>query len=301
MINYSFCIFILLFSNLLCQPYSKSWKNINYAGDTLVSHMLDIYLPEEEKQAYPVVISIYGSAWLENNLKEVNLETIGVSLLKSGFALVTPNHRSSYEAKYPAQINDIKAVVRFIRANAERYNLDTSFIGITGYSSGGHLAALTGTSGFVKEFQSGSALADIEGNVGQFLNFKSNVDAVVNWFGPTDFVKMDSCGCSISHNDSDSPESNLIGAPIQDDKDRCKLADPITYVDKNDPPFLILHGDKDPYVPFCQSDLLFNALQKANVHSEFVLVPGGEHGPGLFEDKYFKKMTDFFKSVQKNN
>ncbi|MEJ2048937.1 MAG: prolyl oligopeptidase family serine peptidase [Calditrichota bacterium] len=257
-------------------------------------HRLDIYLPEVEKPAYPAVILIYGSAWSSNNSKGIDLPTLGKALLDSGFAVVTPNHRSSMDAKYPAQINDIKAVIRFIRANAEMYHIDTSFIGITGSSSGGHLAALAGTSGLVKEYTVGSATADIEGNVGQYLTYSSSVDAVVDWFGPTDFLVMDSCGSTLVHNDPNSPESSLIGEPIQDNPDKCALANPITYIDANDPPFLILHGDADPLVPHCESELLFNALQIANVPSQFVLVPGGRHGPGLFVNKYYKMMADFF-------
>lgn len=257
-------------------------------------HRLDIYLPEVEKPTYPAVVLIYGSAWFGNNLKGTDLATLGKALLDVGFAVVTPNHRSSMDAKFPAQIHDIKAVIRFIRANAEKYQIDTTFIGITGSSSGGHLAALAGTSGFIKQYTVGSTTEDVEGNVGQYLTYSSLVDAVVDWFGPTDFLVMDSCGSSMVHNASNSPESSLIGGPIQDNKDKCALANPITYIDANDPPFLILHGDADPLVPHCQSELLFNTLQKENVPSQFVLVPNAQHGPGLFVEQYFKMMTDFF-------
>ena len=286
--------FCLLYINCFSQQYSKSWKDLNYAGDSLIYHMLDIYLPQVEKPAYPAVVLIYGSAWFGNNLKGFDLATLGKALLNAGFAVAAPNHRSSMDAKFPAQINDIKAVIRFIRANAEEYQIDTSFIGITGSSSGGHLAALAGTSGFVKQYSVGSITEDIEGDVGQYLKYNSSVDAVVDWFGPTDFLVMDTCGSQLVHNAADSPESNLIGGPIQDNKDRCELANPITYIDANDPPFLIFHGDADPLVPHCESELLFEALQKANVPSQFILVPGGKHGPGVLEEKYFKMMTDFF-------
>jgi acetyl esterase/lipase len=268
---------------------------VNYTGDTMKYHMLDIYLPQVEKPTYPVVISIYGSAWFGNDLKGNDLATLGSVLLDAGFAVVTPNHRSSTDAKFPAQIHDIKAVIRFIRANAGNYQIDTSFVGITGSSSGGHLAALAGTSGYVKQYTVGSATIDLEGDVGGYTTFGSSVDAVVDWFGPTNFLVMDSCGSSLVHNASNSPESSLIGGPIQDNKDKCALADPITYVDANDPPFLILHGDADPLVPHCESEMLFDALQKANVPSQFFLVPDAQHGPGLFEEKYFKMMVDFFK------
>jgi acetyl esterase/lipase len=258
-------------------------------------HLLDIYLPKVEKPKYPAVISIYGSAWFGNDLKGTDLNTLGKALLDAGFAVITPNHRSSADAKFPAQIHDIKAAIRFIRANAGNYQIDTSFIGITGSSSGGHLAALAGTSGFVQQYAVGSASADLEGNIGQFTTYSSSVDAVVDWFGPTDFLAMDSCGSSLVHNASNSPESSIIGGPIQVNKDKCALANPITFIDANDPPFLILHGDADPLVPHCQSEMLFNALKKANVPSQFVLVPNAQHGPGLFEEKYFNMMTDFFK------
>nr|MBP7510256.1 prolyl oligopeptidase family serine peptidase [Prolixibacteraceae bacterium] len=191
----------------------------------------------------------------------------------------------------PAQINDIKAVVRFIRANAAKYQIDTSFIGITGFSSGGHLASLAGTSGGVKQYTIGSVTFDIEGNVGQDTSFSSSVNAVVDWFGPIAISVMDSCKRS---KDAYSPEAILIGGPIDENLDKCALANPITYIDANDPPFLILHGDADPLVPLCQSELFFNALQKANVPSQFVIVPGGQHGPGLFDEEYYKMMTDFF-------
>jgi acetyl esterase/lipase len=286
--SFLFCI------NCFSQQYSKSWKDLNYAGDTFVYHRLDIYLPQVERPTYPAVIEIYGSAWFSDNSKGIDLGTLGKALLDAGFAVVMPNHRSSTDAKFPAQINDIKAVVRFIRANAEKYQIDTSFIGITGYSSGGHLAALAGTSGFVKNYTVDSVRENIEGDVGPDTTYSSSVNAVVDWFGPTDFLVMDSCGSSLVHNAPNSPESSLIGGPIQDNKDKCALADPITYVDANDPPFLILHGDADPLVPHCESEMLYDALQKAGVPSQFVLVPGGQHGPGVLVDTYFKMMTNFF-------
>jgi len=296
---FTFFIFTLLYFDCFSQQYSKSWKDLNYASDTTKYHMLDIYLPQVEKSIYPAVVVIYGSAWFGNNLKGSDLKTLGKALLETGFAVVFPNHRSSADAKFPGQINDIKAALRFIRANAEKYQIDTSFIGMTGSSSGGHLSALAGTSGFIKQYTVGSATADIEGNVGQYSSYSSSVDAVVDWFGPTNFLVMDSCGSRMAHNAQNSPESSLVGGPIQDNKDKCALANPITYIDANDPPFLILHGDADPLVPHCESEMFFNALQKANVPSQFVLVPGGQHGPGLFVDKYFRMMVDFFINASK--
>jgi len=290
-------ILCLFYINSFGQQYANSWKDVNYAGDSEIYHMLDIYLPDVEKQVYPAVVVVYGSAWFSNNMKGSVLESLGKPLLNAGFAVVAPNHRSSMDAKFPAQINDIKAAIRFVRANAANYRIDPTFIGITGFSSGGHLAALAGTSGSVRRFTVGSSSADIEGSVGPFTSFSSSVDAIVDWFGPTDFLVMDSCGSNMAHNPANSPESSLIGGAIQENKDKCALANPITYVDSNDPPFLILHGDKDPLVPYCQSELLYNALQSAGVQSRFVLVPDGQHGPGLFEEKYYQMMVDFLNEI----
>lgn len=107
------------------------WKDVNYAGDDLEAHKLDIYLPKTNKDKYKVVVIIYGSAWFANNMKGIAYMSIGKPLTDAGFAVVSINHRSSGDAKFPAQINDVKGAIRFIRANADKYKLDTSFIGIT--------------------------------------------------------------------------------------------------------------------------------------------------------------------------
>jgi acetyl esterase/lipase len=283
-----------------CQN-ETGWKDINYAGDTMNFHKMDIYLPAAHKKMFPAVILIYGSAWFGNNLKGTDMKTIGRVLLNNGYAVITPNHRSSRDSVFPAQIHDIKAVIRFIRANADMYLIDTSFIAITGSSSGGHLAALAGTSAGITNYSLLMQSIDLEGKVGDNLNFKSTVDAVVDWFGPTDFLVMDSCGSSMNHNAPDSPESSLIGGPVQENTELCALANPVTYVDPTDPPFLIFHGDADPLVPWCQSELLYQALRKANVQCKLIIIPDAKHGPGVFEEKYFKMMIDFLNNSSGNN
>jgi acetyl esterase/lipase len=286
---------IILLGTSIAQDYSTSWKDINYAEDTMVYHKLDIYLPKQQKPSYPVVISIYGSAWFANNAKGADLKILGKSLLDAGFAVVTPNHRSSRDARFPAQIHDIKAVIRFVRANAEKYHLDTTFIAITGSSSGGNMAAMAGTSRNVKQFSLGSDTIDLEGNLGPFTHYSSSVDAVVDWFGPTNMLLMDSCGgTDFTHNAANSPASLYIGGPIQENKNKTLMASPATYADPSDPPFLIFHGDKDRVVPFCQSEILYNALKGAHVPCRFVLVPEGQHGPVTQADAYLKMMVDFF-------
>ena len=277
------------------QDNGKSWKNLNYAGDSLVAHQLDVYLPSTPKASYPVVVVVYGSAWMSNSSKGADLNTLGKALLDAGFAVVMPNHRASRDAKFPAPMNDIKAVIRFVRANASTYQFDTSFVGITGSSSGGNMAAMAGTSRNVKQQVLGNEQIDIEGSVGPHTAFSSSVDAVVDWFGPTNMLVMDSCGgTNFIHNDAKSPASLYIGGPIQEHKELTLLASPTTYVDAGDPPFLIFHGDKDRVVPHCQSKILYDALQKAKVPSQFILVPNGQHGPGVHVPEHIATMVDFF-------
>ncbi|HVN47444.1 MAG TPA: alpha/beta hydrolase [Bacteroidota bacterium] len=292
-----FSIFLSIFLYVTCygQHYSKCWKDINYAGDTLKYHRLDIYVPKVQKASYPVVISIYGSAWMANNMKGSDLSTIGNAMLDAGFIVVTPNHRSSMDAKFPAAMHDIKAVIRFVRAHAAQYSIDTNFVGITGSSSGGNMAAMAGTSRFAHSYTIDSTTIDIEGTLGQCTAFSSSVDAVVDWFGPTNMLVMDSCGGTMfTHNAANSPASMYIGGPIQEHKAKTLLSSPMTYIDPSDPPFLIFHGDKDNVVPHCQSELLYQALQKAHVPSQFVLVPNGGHGPGTQVKQYLDMMVDFF-------
>jgi len=282
------------------QEIGAYWKDVDYVGDSIIGHKLDIHLPFNTPGPYPVVVGIYGSAWFSNSAKaNVYREGLGQKLLQAGYAVVSINHRSSRDAKFPAQIQDVKAAIRFMRANARKYNIDTSFVGITGWSSGGHLSALAGTTNDIKKHKINNEEADIEGQLGSFTKASSKVNAVVDWYGPTDFLIIDSCGSVFQHNGPYSPESFLLGGPIQNNKVKATLANPMTYINKNNPPFLILHGDKDGDVPPCQSEKLFMKLKEAKIKSELVLVPGAGHGPGVLIDTYFDKMISFFNRESK--
>jgi len=289
--------------NSFAQQYAQKYADLNYANNGKSYHTLDIYLPKVTKTIYPVVVHFFGSAWMSDNGKTLN--SIGNALLAAGYTVVTPNYRSSSDAKFPAQSQDIKAAIRFIRGNCNTYKLDTTFIGVTGESSGGHAAAFCGTTNFVKQKTIDGITMDIEGSLGQYTSFSSNVHAACDWFGPTDFLIMDSCftatkvNSMIKHNDAGSPESSLVGGAIQSNKTKCELANPITYVDPTDPPFLIIHGDVDNLVPYCQSETLNNALQSAGVQSEFVLAPGGGHMDTKTETTAnIAKMVSFFDNVK---
>lgn len=296
----------LLFSSLLicsivaqAQPQwgnmpktEPTYKNINYAGDDLEAHNLDIYLPKTDKPAYKVVMIIYGSAWFANNAKDMAFMSIGKPLVDAGFAVVSINHRSSADAKFPAQINDVKGAIRFIRANAQKYKLDTTFIGITGFSSGGHLASMAGVTNDMKTRTVGGTTMDIEGNVGGNLRQSSNVDAVVDWFGPVDMSRMENCEMP---KDEKSPEAALLGCPPRENPDLVTLVSPISYISDKSPRFMVFHGDADNVVPHCQSVFFSDELKKAGKLEDFVTVPSGQHGPVTFNEQTFRQMTDFFK------
>lgn len=177
--------------------YSQKFTDINYVGDGKNYHNLDIYLPKIEKESYPVVVHIYGSAWFSNNSKgAADLNTICTALLDAGYAVVTPNHRASTDALYPAQIHDIKAVIRFIRGEAAKYKFDTSFIATSGFSSGGHLATLAAVTTSVNVYSLGDDSVDLEGSLGAYTTLSSDVNAACNWSGPMDLQNMD-CGESM--------------------------------------------------------------------------------------------------------
>lgn len=290
---FSMLVLLLIVPGVLAQPTVTSWSDLDYVGDGHVAHRLDIHLPGVDKDAYPVVVVIYGSAWFANNMKHMAFMAMGKPLLDAGFAVVTINHRSSGDAPFPAQINDVKAAIRFLRANKATYSLDDRFIGITGFSSGGHLASLAGATNGVSTFTLGTTSIDVEGRIGPHVGVNSAVDAVVDWFGPIDLLKMDACERAKV---GQSPEAALVGGSLEDHRNLVIMANPITYLDPSDPPFLVIHGEADNVVPICQSALFAAALQEVKCLDAYVTVPEGQHGPVTFNPETFQKMVDFFKA-----
>ena len=265
--------------------------DVNYAGDGLEAHSMDIYLPKDGAASHQVIVVIYGSAWFSNNAKGMAYMSFGKPLVDAGYAVVCINHRSSADAKWPAQLHDVKGALRFVRAHAAEYGFDTSFVGITGFSSGGHLASMAGVTNGMKRRTVGSTTIDLEGNVGGNLDFKSEVDAVVDWFGPVDMSRMENCE---TVKDGNSPEAALIGGTPADMPDMVALVSPITYVSLQNPRFLVFHGDADNVVPHCQGVFFSEELEKVGRLEAFVSVKGGGHGPVTFNEDTFRRMVDFF-------
>ena len=267
---------------------SEKFADLDYVGDGHVGHQMDIYLPKVEKESYPVAIHIYGSAWFSNNSKGMaDLGTIVNALLDAGYAVVTPNHRSSMDAKFPAQIHDIKAVVRYVRANAEKYKFDTDFIVTSGFSSGAHLASLAATS---------CGVADLEGTLGAYTQYSSLVDAACCWSGPTDLHYM-SCGTE-EDTWNHGPEEAVMGFSFKGNEEPFKALNATTYIDPSDPPVVVFHGTADNVVPHCQGVHFHELLSKAGVMTEFHSVDGGGHGMGMYAPENLEAMVTFLEKAR---
>ena len=267
---------------------SEKFADLDYVGDDQVYHKLDIYLPKVEKESYPVAIHVYGSAWFSNNSKGMaDLGTIVNALLDAGYAVVTPNHRSSMDAKFPAQIHDIKAVVRYVRGNADKYKFDTDFIVTSGFSSGAHLASLAATS---------NGVAELEGSLGAYTNYSSLVDAACCWSGPTDLNYM-SCGREVD-DWNHGPEEAVMGFSFKGNEEAFKALNATTYIDPSDPPVVVFHGTADNVVPVCQGEHFHELLNKAGVTTELHLVDGGGHGMGMYAPENLEAMTSFLERAR---
>jgi acetyl esterase/lipase len=254
---------------------TKVEKDISY-GPNGERNTLDLYLPPSEKPL-PLIIWVHGGGWRSGSKAGGGP---ALRMAGRGYAVASINYRLSGMATFPAQIEDVKEAVRFLRVNAKKYNLDPDRFGAWGGSAGGHLVALLGTSGDVKE---------LEGD-GPNKEVSSRVQAVCDFFGPTDLAKL--VGNSTN---AQSPVLKLLGGPVADKKAEAERANPITHISKKAPPFLIVHGDKDTTVPLSQSELLHEALKKAGVESTLIVLPGAGHGGAAFnEPDTAKKIDEFF-------
>lgn len=272
--------------------WGKKYTDINYVGDGEEYHNLDIYLPKEEKEKYPVVVHIYGSAWFSNSSKGMaDINTICSALLNAGYAVVCPNHRSSMDAKWPAQINDIKAVVRFLRAKSEKFHLDPDFIGVSGFSSGAHLASVMATTNGLTTVKQGEVEYDLEGKLGIYTNERSYVNACCEWSGPVDLLHMD---CDGVEKNPMSPEVAVMGMPKEGNTDAYMLLCAPTFIDSRDVPIGIFHGMKDNVVPECQGSLFHQQLQAAGVKTFLVEEPEGGHGFNMYSEENLQKMVKWF-------
>ncbi len=254
--------------------------NIPYNNDTLQKHLLDIYLPAHTKGKLPLVIFIHGGGWLSNDkYADIGyMKKTVAEIISNGFALASIDYRFSTQAVFPAQIQDCNRAVSFLYDHADQYGFDKKRFAVMGFSAGGHLASLVGLSANneIKDF--------FMPGTSKSFSFK----AVVDFYGPAELILFPGA------DDEKSPEGLLIGAAPLARPDLAKAASPVTYVDKDDPPFLIIHGEKDELVSTKQSQLLSAWLSVAGVENELVIVKDAPHFGVMFDsDEVREKVINF--------
>ncbi len=287
-----FFLFLLAFVDCFSQnnpvisafpPGTILHSNIPYNNDTLQKHLLDIYLPANAKGKLPLVIFVHGGGWLSNNkYADIGyMKKTVAEIVAGGFALASIDYRFSTQAVFPAQMQDCNRAVSFLYDNADKYGLDKSRIAVMGFSAGGHLASLMGLA------KNNDIKAFFMPGTSSRFNFKG----VVDFYGPSELLLFP------GSDDAKSPEALLIGAAPLTRPDLSRAASPVTYVDKNDPPFLIIHGEKDDLVSTKHSQLLSSWLSVAGVPNELIIVKGAPHYGEMFDsDEVRIKVISFLRT-----
>lgn len=241
----------------------------------------------ESTLRYPLVVYVQGSAWGEQYVYG-SLPQL-VPLARAGFVVASVKHRPSSQARFPGFLQDVKSAIRFLRANAEKYFIDPSQVGIWGDSSGGHAAQMVGVTGDMEEFktQDNRELSD-------------GVQAVVDFYGPSDVTHINDTPRDpiFTADKSKIPEDILFGGCVVDHPEIAQPGNPINYIEKDKPlpPFLIAHGDEDPMVPFNQSVLTAQKLLESGHTLEFYKVVGAGHGTFMWTQELVDLVIRFFKA-----
>jgi len=264
-------------------PGVTEQKDIAYVPDGGASQTLDLYLPDSGGKAVPLVIFVHGGGWHSGS----KAPSPAQFLSEHGYAVAAINYRLSQEAPFPAQIDDCRAALKFLRAGAATYHIQPDHVGVWGGSAGGHLVALMGTAASA-DFSSMPAKVADTGKVDPSLQ----VQCVVDNYGPSDFTQL--MGSKAIKKDNSAIK--LLGPYASEDElmKKAQWASPVTYVRSDNPPFLIQHGDADKTVPIEQSKELTEALQKAGVDVTMVVMPGAGHaGAAFFTEENHKAVLEF--------
>jgi acetyl esterase/lipase len=262
-------LFLPLFAGLLAgcvreiPKNVQAVKNLEYGRASDESLLLDIYRPKVIAKKLPVVVWIYGGAWKTGAKDFCPIAFMATQQL----AIVSINYRLDSIASFPAQIYDCKGAIRWLRANASKYDLDANHIGIFGASAGGHLALLLATT---------AGNPAMEGNVGGNLNYSSRVQCVCAFYPPTDLNRLVSDPKVRA--DPNGDVAKLLGGAVAQNVDKAIAASPLTYVSKNCAPVFIMHGADDTLVPPEQSKIFYQALLKAGVNAHLEIIPNQGHG-----------------------
>lgn len=265
-------------------------KNVEIIKDVVYGEvdgkklLLDIVKPKEKIETpMPVVVFIHGGGWKGGD-KRGGVRRL-IPFAEDGYFCASINYRLTPEAKFPAQIKDCKCAIRFLKANSKKYKIDLEKIGVWGPSAGGHLSALVGTTGDIEKFNKS----------GGWNGFSSKVAAVCDWYGPSDLLSV--------KNVSNPSIVSLLGGKINEKIKLAKEASPVSYVSEDDPPFLIMHGEKDKIVSFSQSEILFKKLKEKGVKATLIKLKNAGHGTGFGsrELEYVKAFFDYCLKGEKKN
>lgn len=241
--------------------------DIEYAKVGETSLKLDLHRPQGENP--PLIVYVHGGGWRAGSKEDVPI----ADLYDKGFAIASVNYRLSTQAVFPAQVHDIKAAIRFLRANAGLYRINASKIAIIGSSAGGHLAALVGVS---------NGNPELEGKVGEHLDQSSDVQVIVSYYGASNLETILSQSTPKGR-DFRIPALKLLLGDTPDKKpELAKLASPVAHLDRNDPPLLLIHGDADPQMPPQQSQELGKAYESLSLPVTLIMLPGSLHGGSEF-------------------
>ncbi len=246
-------------------------RNLVYATVGRTDLHLDLYLPNKSDAQTPLVVWIHGGGWRAGNKDSCSIAW----LAGKGYAVASVQYRLSDKAKFPAQIHDCKGAIRWLRANAKKYGYNGERVGAAGISAGGHLVALLGTSGGLK---------DLEGEVGGNADQSSRVQAVLDMCGPSDFLLRNQLRPA-EDKGTESPVALLLGGTVAEKTDLARQASPAQHLSKDDAPLLIYHGDKDPLVDLKESQHLQVLYKKTGLEVALEIIPGGGHVPKEFSDQ----------------
>jgi len=257
-----------------------AYRDVVYATIGKKEILLDLYVPKNATIKPPLLVWIHGGGWRSGSKDSCRLyrET------QRGYAVASLNYRLTHEAMFPAQIHDCKGAIRWLRANAEKFGYNADRIGVAGSSAGGQLVALLGTSGGVKE---------LEGNVGGNLDQSSDVQAVCDFYGATNFHTIIKQRNQVKSRPS-SVLAKLFGGTVEEKPEVATLASPVTFLDKTDPPFLIIHGAKDNVVPVEQSTSFEKLVKQVNVPVTLIILEEAGHGGKPFNSKETIQQMQFF-------
>lgn len=252
---------------LAADTAAKTTKDIEYARVADQPLRLDLYEPAAAKA--PLLVYVHGGGWERGSKTPMPL----TGLVERGYAVASLDFQPASAARFPGQVHEIKAAIRFLRATAASHGYDAQRIAIVGASSGGHLAALVGTT---------NGQADLEGTLGDHAKESSAVQAIVSYFGASNLTTILAQSTPFGLGVREPALKTLLGALPKDADAVARLASPVFHVDASDPPLLLLHGDQDPQMPINQSHELQGQYQRAGLEAEFIVVHGAGHGGDAF-------------------